>query len=59
MKGKLKPSKNSKLLASFANYCISHPEERFYQALVNWQGFNISKVIETKNKIEYKDMFYD
>lgn len=29
-------SKNEKLLASFTEYCIVHPEERFWQALRNW-----------------------
>lgn len=32
------PSKNQKQLESFAEYCISHPNERFYQALRNWSG---------------------
>lgn len=29
-------SKNSKTLDSFIQYCIAHPEERFWQALRNW-----------------------
>lgn len=37
MKAKIKQSKNSKLLISFFKYCIQHPEESFYKALINWQ----------------------
>jgi hypothetical protein len=29
-------SKNSEILASFAEYCEEHPDERFWQALFNW-----------------------
>ena len=31
-------SKNEELLESFFNYCIKHPEQRFWQALRNWAG---------------------
>lgn len=31
-------SKNAQSLASFTQYCLDHPEERFYQALRNWSG---------------------
>jgi hypothetical protein len=31
---------NAKLLKSFSTYCNLHPEQRFYQALTNWSGFN-------------------
>jgi hypothetical protein len=29
-------SRNGKLLESFVGYCITHPNERFWQALRNW-----------------------
>lgn len=32
----LKKSKNWKMLGSFLNYCLDHPEYRFWQALRNW-----------------------
>lgn len=28
--------KNQKLLVSFTEYCVAHPEERFWQAMRNW-----------------------
>lgn len=30
--------KSRKLLLSFWDYCVMHPEERFWQALRNWCG---------------------
>ncbi len=26
-------------LSSFIKYCVTHPEERFWQALKNWSGY--------------------
>lgn len=31
-------TKSEKLLIDFAQYCYTHPEERFWQALKNWSG---------------------
>lgn len=31
-------NKNSALLNEFFNYCVAHPEYRFWQALRNWSG---------------------
>jgi hypothetical protein len=31
-------SRNSKVLVSFVWYCLTHREERFWQALRNWSG---------------------
>lgn len=36
MKAKIKSTRNSKQLASFVNYCLKNPEQRFFQALRNW-----------------------
>lgn len=33
-------NKNTELLLDFMKYAVSHPEERFYQALRNWSGHN-------------------
>ena len=30
----------NKTLKSFVNYCLAHPQERFWQALRNWSGYN-------------------
>ncbi len=27
-------------LSSFIRYCVRHPDERFWQALRNWSGYN-------------------
>jgi len=53
-----KQTRNSKLLEDFNEYCVENSELRFWQALVNWAGFNISKVEENKGKINYTDVFY-
>lgn len=52
-------SKNEKLLKSFTNYCKANPKLRFWQALINWAGFDISKVTISDGKITYKDLFYE
>lgn len=33
-------TRNSKALDSFVEYCESHPQERFWQALRNWSKWN-------------------
>ena len=30
----------NKTLKSFVDYCLAHPQERFWQALRNWSKFN-------------------
>jgi hypothetical protein len=32
-------TRNSEVLASFIGYCVAHPQDRFWQALLNWSGF--------------------
>jgi len=34
----MKKTRNSETLKSFVEYCKSHPQERFWQALRNWAG---------------------
>lgn len=31
-------TRNSEVLASFVDYCIANPDQRFWQALGNWSG---------------------
>ena len=33
-------NKNIEQLKSFEQYCKEHPEERFWQALRSWSGYN-------------------
>lgn len=33
-----RPSRNQLSLDSFSQYCLEHPEQRFFQALRNWFG---------------------
>ena len=50
--------KSSKELLSLQKYLIKNPEQRFWQGLVNWAGFNIYKGVTNKNKTSYEDLFY-
>ena len=53
--------KNKKLLDEFTEYCLSHPEERFWQALRNWSHESFICVTDTQpDKISnfLKDTFY-
>ena len=34
----LTSSKNGKVLQSFIDYCVAHPDYRFWQALRNWSS---------------------
>lgn len=46
-------NKNEKLLNSFYQYCVEHPEMRFFQCLRNWLldlGFNAPFVLTAKRK---------
>lgn len=38
MSSPVKESRNAKVLASFMAYCKANPEQRFWQALLNWSG---------------------
>lgn len=42
-------SKNSLLIESFYAYCKAHPEERFWQALRNWSGYNFILASESND----------
>jgi hypothetical protein len=32
-------TRSRKPLSSFIRYCVTHPNERFWQALRNWSGY--------------------
>lgn len=52
-------NKNIKLLLSFAKYCITHPDERFWQALRNWSDYNFIYVSgQSFDNIGLIDTFY-
>ena len=50
--------KSAKELLSLQKYLIKNPEQRFWQGLINWAGFNIYKCVINKNKTSYEDLFY-
>ena len=31
-----KGTRNGRVLLSFIDYCLAHPDQRFWQALLNW-----------------------
>lgn len=53
-----------KVLWNFVKYCLTHPNERFWQALVNWSGYNFIfgsykfNLDEALNDEELEDVFY-
>jgi len=53
----VKKSRNQDKLNSFFEYCLLHPEERFWQALRNWAGVNFVGVSNDRKK--WTDTFYD
>lgn len=65
---KIEKDKNRKKLLLFCGYCATHPEERFWQALRNWNqienpkhNFIITAEIDpkgNKNWIKEEDTFY-
>ena len=48
-------TRNSEVLRDFIDYCASHPNERFWQALRNWSGYDY---IITRNEMRDEDTFY-
>lgn len=50
-------NKNADILKSFVEYCETHPQERFWQALRNWCGWSF--VMVSHEKIgNGRDTFY-
>jgi len=59
--------KSHKLLSSFIEYCLDNPNQRFWQALVNWSGYNkifvLKEVIINERRVinyneELEDVYY-
>jgi hypothetical protein len=56
-------NKNREKLLSFIEYCLEHPEERFWQALRNWA--KVDFIFTHKGSLddilvgELRDTFYD
>lgn len=51
------PMKSTETIVSFLEYCMDHPEERFWQALRNWSGYNCILVAESR-QLNTTDTFY-
>ncbi len=47
-----KTSRNREVLRSFTDYCMDHPEERFWQALRNWCGTSYVYVADEKGALQ-------
>lgn len=43
------------LLDDFAQYCAENPDQRFWQALRNWSGFNFVLVADNPEAKRYAD----
>ena len=54
-------SKNKNLMIEFQNYCIDHPDERFWQALRNWakvERIYATRFSEDDDDTLVEDTFY-
>jgi hypothetical protein len=49
-----KATRNGRTLFDFVCYCICHPDERFWQALRNWSGYD-KILVNTEDGV---DTFY-
>jgi hypothetical protein len=50
-------------LSSFIHYCVTHPEERFWQALRNWSGYHYIltsevPIYKVNDETPLRDTFY-
>lgn len=52
-------SKNHDRLLDFEDYCLKHPEERFWQALRNWSGASSILRWGGIDDMVLHDTFYD
>ena len=50
----------NKTLKSFIDYCVAHPQERFWQALRNWSGFSFIYGCHVNQNLEknFIDTYY-
>jgi len=51
--------KSRKLLSNFIKYCMDNPNQRFWQALVNWSGYGRIFVLKMGIVINYNDELED
>jgi hypothetical protein len=55
-------TRNSKLLKDFTTYCLSNPDQRFWQALRNWAGvafiYFSDNFLNTQENCHTEDTFY-
>ena len=49
--------KSRDCLTSFIRHCVTHPDERFWQALVNWSGYTLIKTYDSVRESGH-DTFY-
>ena len=62
-KNRMDGSKNAQVLRDLVKYCQEHPEERFWQAIINWQKFpyiyGSMRQLNLKDKGDWlEDLFY-
>jgi hypothetical protein len=56
----MRKTRNSEVLQDFIDYCIKHPDERFWQALRNWCGWLFIEVTNDSfysNDRHYQDTY--
>jgi hypothetical protein len=58
MSSTINTSKNVQTLGSFVEYCFAHPDQRFWQALRNWSGFNFITASNIGDLGGSQDTFY-
>ena len=51
-------NKNNLLLLDFIAYCQANPDQRFWQALANWSGYNCIGQAETPNGDNFQDLWH-
>ena len=54
-------TRNSEVLEDFVNYCKTHPDQRFWQALRNWSEFDFilgSHEKPFQQPFPFQDTFY-
>lgn len=49
--------RSRKCLSSFIKYCVTHPDERFWQALKNWSGYYAIRAKDFRSMDSF-DTFY-
>ena len=50
--------RSGECLREFVDYCLKHPNERFWQALRNWTKYNFVLLANVPPEGNYDDTFY-